>query len=227
MSAAFPVPFVRPLAKAACLALAVSSAGCSALCGGAEEQAVSAGTDPALTLDRGAGAPPVQVQLQGRITPSELGRADFDAVFGSLGEGRGASAVAVSLGGEDPATHEQVALTLVLPSPMHEGDTYPITSTLRIAPNPGAAAVWGARTPPAGGGAAVALSTFTYTFPPAAYHVQFQAATATGSARVLDRYRGVGFSLGIDLVGTDDAGRAIHVQGRVTAVTERYTPPCT
>jgi hypothetical protein len=209
------------------VALAASLSGCSALCGAEEEYAVGLGPNPTLTLTRGAGATPVEVPLQGRVSPYEIGAAQFDPVYRALTDGAGSSGILVSLGGEDPATHEQVTLTLLLPTPLRKGDTYPIGRAFAVPPEPAPSLAWGARAPARSGEAEVALSTMTYTFPPPAYHVQFQAASASGTVRVVDRYRGDGFSLALDVTATGADGRVFRLEGRISAVGERYTPPCT
>lgn len=207
----------------AAVALATTLAAC---CGAEEEHAVSIspGVD-SLTLTRDGVSRKFGTVARATVPPTSP--PTFEFVFNTLEGNTIGDGIALSIGGDDPVTNELVLVSLALPMSLRIGDQYTVGATYTVQPGlDNAPGVFGAYDLQQPNQAEAAFTTSTYTFPPGVYNATFQAATTTGTLRVIERERGR-LGLSLNLTFTDAAGKTVTVTGQMHAFTERFTPPCT
>jgi hypothetical protein len=206
---------------------AVSLATTLAACCGAEEEhvvSISPGVD-SLTLTRDGVARKFGTVARATVPPTSP--PTFEFVFNTLEGNTIGDGIALSVGGDDPVTNELVLVSLALPMSLRIGDQYTVGATYTVQPGlDNAPGVFGAYDLQQPNQAEAAFTTSTYTFPPGVYNATFQAATTTGTVRVIERERGR-IVLSLNLNFTDPAGKTATVTGLMHATTERFTPPCT
>jgi hypothetical protein len=198
----------------------------SACCGAEEEHAISISTgQDALTVTRDGVSRKIESAARATVPPTSP--PTFQFVFNTLEGNTVGDGIALSVTGNDPVTDEVVTVALALPMSLREGDQYAVGATYTIEPgvenDPGLFGAYDLQQPNQAEGS---FTVSTYTFPPGRYDATFRAVSTTGTVTVAERERGR-VSLALNLTFTDEAGRTATVTGRMNAVTERFTPPCT
>jgi hypothetical protein len=195
-------------------------------CNAPEERSISVSTIDSLQITINGRS--MALQLGAHIGQAEISRTHFDPLFNAI-EDRGSAntGLLISVGGPDPATNEQVLLTIAVPADMSRNDVYTIANTFAVEPGFSTTPLtFGVRATQNPNTADVAFGTSTYTFPPPLFTVNYRATSATGTIRVTERGDGYAIMrLDIDLV--DATGRTAFVNGQIQVATGRYTPPCT
>lgn len=205
------------------LAATLGTTGC--LCGAEEEHAFTVSAPDSLVVTRDGTTRRIETVV--RVAENQLATSTFQLVFNTLEGTPSSEGIALSLSGHDPVTDELVTLTLALPVSLRRGDEYVVGNTFAIPPgidlDP---RLFGAYDLRQSNQAEVSFSIAKYLFPPPSFDVRFRATTSAGTVRVTTRQKGR-VELTLNLSFTDATGRPATLTGRVSAVTERYTPPCT
>jgi hypothetical protein len=205
------------------LATTIAITGC---CGNDEQHAVTISTgQDSLTVTRDGVARKVGSVSRATVPPTSP--PTFEFVFNTLEGNTIGDGIALSVGGDDPVTGELVIVALALPMSLLLGDQYSVGGTYSVEPGlPNAPGVFGAYDLNQPNQAEASFTTATYTFPPGVYTATFRAVTSTGTVQVVERERGR-LVLSLNLNFADAAGKTATVTGRMQAITERFTPPCT
>ena len=205
------------------LATTIAITGC---CGAEEQHAVtiSTGFDSLIVTRDGVTR---KIGSVSRATVPPTSPPTFEFVFNTLEGNTIGDGIALSTGGNDPVTDELVIVALALPMSLRQGDQYPVGATYTVEPGlENAPGVFGAYDLQQPNQAETSFTVATYTFPPGVYNATFRAVASSGTVSVVERERGR-IVLSLNLTFTDAGGKTATVTGRMQAVTERFTPPCT
>ena len=205
------------------LATTIAITGC---CGNDEQHAVSISTGPdLLTVTRDGVARKIGSVSRATVPPTSP--PTFEFVYNTLEGNTIGDGIALSVGGDDPITGELVIVALALPMSLRLGDQYQVGATYSVEPGlENAPGVFGAYDLNQPNQAEASFTVATYTFPPGVYNATFRAVTSTGTVQVVERERGR-LVLSLNLTFTDAGGKTATVTGRMLAITERFTEPCT
>lgn len=196
-------------------------------CCGADEQhavTITTGVD-SLTVTRDGVARKISSVTRATVPPTSP--PTFEFVFNTLEGNTIGDGIALSAGGDDPLSEEFVSLSLALPMSLRLGDEYTVGATYAVEPGlDNAPGVFGAYDLQQPNQAETSFAFVSYTFPPGVYNATYRAVTSSGTIRVVERERGR-MAVSVNLTFVDAAGKTATVTGRVLAITERFTPPCT
>jgi hypothetical protein len=201
-------------------ALAVSACSC-----GDDQLAVTISGPDLLTVTRGGVTRKVETGAQLTVPPANP--STFAFVYNTLEGSTSGDGLALTLSGRDPVTDELVILTVAVPVSLRQGDQYRIGETFTIEPtvdgDPRATGPYDLQRSDQAG---AAFSVSTYTFPPATFTIGFRAVTSAGTILVAQREKGR-VQLLLSLTFTDASGKTAVVTGKLQAVTQQLSTPCT
>lgn len=199
--------------------------GISACCSVDEQHAITVAAPDSLSITRDGVTR--KLGSVARATAPPTSPPTFQFVYNTLEGSTIGDGIALSVTGNDPVTDEVIIVALALPMALRQGDEYTVGATYTVeAGLSNAPGVFGAYDLQQPEQAEAAFTVATYTFPPGVYNATFQATTTTGTVRVVERERGR-LGLSLDLTFTDATGKTATVTGRMAAINETFTPPCT